>query len=137
MALDRDFFITFRHSWCGLLYLLLAGAYAHAAEPAVITLSCGGTPKTDIGNNEGPRKPIDKVELLVDLAEHKIPFAGHVAQIDDIDGMNVFFGSNDPATGDINVDSGLMSATTVSGNVRTSYELFCKRVTPSKSQKAK
>jgi hypothetical protein len=126
-----------RRLWCGLLYLLLAGAYAHADEPAVITLSCGGTAKANIGNNEGQRRPINKVELLVDLAEHKISFAGYVAEIDDVDGMNVFFGSNDPATGDINVDSGLMSATTMSGNVRTSYELFCKRVTPSKSQKAK
>jgi hypothetical protein len=126
-----------RRLWCGLLYLLLAGAYAQAAEPAVIALSGGGTAKANIGNNEGQRKPINKVELLVDLAEHKISFAGYVAEIDDVDGMNVFFGSNDPATGDINVDSGLMSATTMSGNVRTSYELFCKRVTPSKSQKAK
>ena len=123
---------------CGLLYLLLAGAYAHAADPAVITLSCGGTVKTNIGNNEGQRKLINKVELLVDLAEHKVSFAGYVAHIEDVDGMNVFFGSDkDPATSEINGDSGLMSATTVSGNVRTSYELFCKRVTPSKSQKAK
>jgi hypothetical protein len=127
-----------RRLWCGLLYLLLAGAYAHAAEPAVITLSCGGTVKTNIGNNEGQRKLINKVELLVDLAEHKVSFAGYVAHIEDVDGMNVFFGGNeDPATGDINGDSGLMSATAVSGNVHTSYELFCKRVTPSNGQKAK
>jgi hypothetical protein len=119
------FFITFANDRLGAergnhapafvvraAYLLLAGAYAHADEPAVITLSCGGTAKANIGNNEGQRKPINKVELLVDLAEHKISFAGYVAEIDDVDGMNVFFGSNDPATGDINVDSGLMSATT-------------------------
>jgi hypothetical protein len=123
--------------WCGLLYLLLAGADAHAAEPAVTTLSCDGTAKSNIGDSEGQRKPINKVELLVDLAEHKVSFAGYVAHIDDVDGMNVFFGSNDPATGEFNGDSGIMSATTVSGNVHTSYELFCKRVTPSKSQKAK
>jgi hypothetical protein len=122
---------------CGLLYLLLAGAHAHAAEPAVITLSCGGTVKSNIGDNEGQRKPINKVELLVDLAEHKVSFAGYVAHIDDVEGMNVFFGSNDPATGDFSGDSGLMSAIAVSGNVHTSYELFCKRVIPSKSQKAK
>ena len=127
-----------RRLWCGLLYLLLAGAYAHAADPAVITLSCGGTVKTNIGNNEGQRKLINKVELLVDLAEHKVSFAGYVAHIEDVDGMNVFFGSNeDPATGDINGDSGLMSATAVSGNVHTSYELFCKRVTLSNGQKSK
>ena len=127
-----------RRLWCGLFYLLLAGAYAHAADPAVITLSCGGTVKTNIGNNEGQRKPINKVELVVDLAEHKVSFAGYVAHIEDVDGMNVFFGSDkDPATGEINGDSGLMSATTVSGNASTSYEFFCKRVTPSKNQKTK
>jgi hypothetical protein len=123
---------------CGLLYLSLAGSYAHGAEPAVITLSCDGTAKANIGNNEGQRKPINKVELLVDLAEHKISFAGYVAHIEDVDGMNVFFGSNeDQARGDINRDSGLASATTVSGNIHTSYELFCKQVTPSKGQKTK
>jgi len=122
---------------CGLLYVLLGGSYAHGAEP-VITLSCDGTAKTNIGNNEGQRKPINKVDLLVDLAEHKVSFAGYVAHIEDVDGMNVFFGSDkDPATGEINGDSGLMSATTVSGNASTSYEFFCKRVTPSKNQKTK
>jgi hypothetical protein len=60
--------------------------------------------------------------------------AANIAKLPELDGMNVFFGSNeDQATGEINGDSGLMSATTVSGNVHTSYELFCKRVTPSKS----
>ena len=123
---------------CGLLYFLLAGAYAHAAEPAVITLSCGGTAKTNIGNNEGQRKAINKVELIVDLAERKVSFAGNVAHIEEVDGTNVFFGSNeDKATGEINGDSGLMSATTVSGDVHSSYELFCKRVTSAKSQNAK
>ena len=77
---------------CGLLYLLLAGAYARAAEPAVITLSCGGTVKANIGSNEGQRKPINNVELLVDLAEHKVSFAGYVAHIEEVDGMNVFSG---------------------------------------------
>ncbi len=123
---------------CGLLYLLLAGAHAQAAEPTIITLSCGGTAKTTIGNNEGQRKSINKVELIVDLAERKVSFAGYVAHIEEIDGMNVFFGNNeDQARGDINGDSGLMSATTVSGNINMSYELFCKRMTPSKGQKAK
>jgi hypothetical protein len=123
---------------CGLLYLLLAGFYAHGAEPTVITLSCDGTAKTNIGNNEGQRKPINKVELLVDLAQHKVSFAGYVAHIEDVDDTNVFFGSNeDQARGDINRDSGLASATTVSGNVHTSYELFCKPVPPSKNNKRK
>lgn len=123
---------------CGLLYLLLAGSYAPGAEPPVITLSCDGAAKTNIGNNEGQRKPINKVELLVALAEHKVSFAGDVAHIEDVDGMNVFFGSNeDRARGDINRDSGLASTTTVSGNVHTSYELFCKPVTPSNNKKRK
>ena len=94
--------------------------------------------KTNIGNNEGQRRPIDKVGLLLDLAEHKVSFAGYVAHTEDVDGANIFFGSaEDHARGDINRVTGLMSATTVSGNVDTSYELFCKPVTHSKSQKTK
>ena len=85
---------------------------------------------------KGSVKP--SMGLMVDFAERKVSFAGYVAHIEEVDGMTVFFGSNeDKATGEINGDSGLMSATTVSGDVHSSYELFCKRVTPSKSQNAK
>jgi hypothetical protein len=60
-----------RRLWCGLLYLLLAGTYVRAAEPGVITLSCDGTVKANIGSNEGERKPINKVELRVENARSR------------------------------------------------------------------
>ena len=120
---------------CGLLYLLVAGAYAQAADPTVINFSCGGTVKTD---DEGQRVAVNKVGLVVDLAEHTVSFAGFVAHIQNLDGANVFFGGGeDRATGDFDRVTGVFSATAVSGNVGKSYELFCKAVTPSKSQKTK
>jgi hypothetical protein len=65
------------------------------------------------------------------VREHTVSFAGFVAHIQNLDGANVFFGGGeDRATGDFD-------RVTVSGNVGKSYELFCKAVTPSKSQKTK
>jgi hypothetical protein len=94
--------------------------------------------KTSVGNNEGQRKAINKLDAIVDLAEQTVSFAGFVAQIENIDGPVVFFGSGiDPAIGDIDRVTGLMSATTMKGNLATSYELFCKPVTRSASRKTK
>jgi hypothetical protein len=111
---------------------------AQASEPTVITLSCDGTVKTSVGNNEGQRKAINKLDAVVDLAEQTVSFAGFVAQIENIDGAVVSFGSGiDPAIGNIDQVTGLMSATTMKGNLATSYELFCKPVTRSASRKTK
>ena len=110
--------------------------HALATEPTVITLSCGGTVKNNAGQNKGRREAISKVGVVIDLAENTVSFAGFVAQIENVDGAVVFFGSGiDPAIGDIDRVTGVMSATTVSGNVDTSYELFCKPVTRLDSQK--
>jgi hypothetical protein len=120
-----------------LLPLVIVG-HALATEPTVITLSCGGTVKTNVGKNEGQRKAINKTGVVVDLAEHTVSFAGYVAHIENVDGANVFFGGGeDRATGDIDRVTGVMSATTVSGDVGTSYELFCTPVTRSESRKTK
>ena len=124
-----------------ILFLsLVIVAHAQASEPTVITLSCDGTVKTSVGNIEGPRKAINKLDAVVDLAEQTVSFAGFVAQIETIDGAVVFFGSGiDPAIGNIDQVTGVMSATTMKGNLATSYELFCKPkpVTRSVSQKTK
>jgi hypothetical protein len=78
------------------------------------------------------------VEVVIGLAEHTVSFAGYVAHIENVEGANVFLGGGeDRATGDIDRVAGIMSATTVSGNAGTAYELFCKPVTPSKNQKRK
>ena len=109
-----------------------------ASEPTVITLSCEGTVKTNVGNNEGQRKVINKVGVVVDLAEQTVSFAGYAAHIENVDAAIVFFGGGeDHATGEIDRASGVMSATTVKDNLATSYELFCKPVTSSASRKTK
>jgi hypothetical protein len=91
-----------------------------------------------VGSNEGQRKAINKVDVVVDLAEQTVSFVGYVAHIENIDAAVVFFGSGiDPAIGDIDRTSGVMSATTVKGDLTMSYELFCKPVTRSASRKAK
>jgi hypothetical protein len=122
-----------------ILFLsLVTVAHAQATGPAVITLSCDGTVKTNVGNNEGERKAINKVGVVVDLAEQTVSFAGYVAHIENVDTSIVFFGvGEDHATGDIDRASGVMSATTVEGNLATSYELFCKPATRSASPKTK
>jgi copper chaperone CopZ len=118
--------------------LSLATCLAQAAEPIVITLTCEGTVKTNVGNNEGQRKAINKVGVVVDLPEQTVSFEGYVAHIENVDAAIVFFGAGeDHATGEIDRASGLMSATAVKGNLATSYELLCKPVTPSASRKTK
>jgi hypothetical protein len=99
--------------------------------------SCDGTVKTSVGNNEEPRKIINKLDAIVDLAKQTVSFAGFAAQIENIDGAVVFFGSGIPAIGSIDQVTGVMSATTMKGNLATSYELFCKPVTRSTSRKTK
>jgi hypothetical protein len=101
------------------------------------TLSCDGTVKTSVGNNEEPRKIINKLDAVVDLAKQTVSFAGFAAQIENIDGAVVFFGSGISAIGNIDQVTGVMSATTMKGNLATSYELFCKPVTRSTSRKTK
>ena len=117
---------------------LVIVAHAQASEPTAITLSCDGTVKINVGNNEGQRKAINKVGVVVDFAEQTVSFAGYVAHIENVDAAAVFFGGGeDRATGDIDRASGVMSATTVKGNLATSYELFCKPVARSASRKTK
>jgi hypothetical protein len=121
-----------------LVLSLAIVARAQASEPDAITLSCDGTVKTNVGNNEGQRKTINKVEVLVDLAEQTVSFAGYIAHIENVDAAVVSFGvGEDHATGDIDRASGIMSATTVKGNLATSYELFCKPMTRSATRKTK
>jgi hypothetical protein len=125
-----------RTAACGLvcpalaaLVVLMAAACPNvlATEPGVIALSCGGTAKKSVGQNEGPREAISKVGVVIDLAQNTVSFAGFVAQIENVEGSVVFFGSGiDPAIGDIDRVTGVMSATTVSREANMSYELFCK-----------
>jgi hypothetical protein len=117
--------------------LVIVG-HARATEPTVITLSCDGTVKTNVANNDGPREAINKLGTVIDLAEQTVSFASYVAHIETVDATVVYFGSGiDPAVGVIDRVSGVMSAETVMGNLATSYELFCKPVTRAASRKTK
>ena len=91
-----------------ILFLsLVVVVHARASEPTVVTLSCDGTVKTSVGNNEEPRKAINKLDVVVDLANQTVSFADFVAQIENIDGAAVFFGSGmDPAIGNIESSNG-------------------------------
>jgi hypothetical protein len=54
------------------LLLLMAGQYARAAEPKVITLSCDGTLTDTYGIKPGAaelRQPMQKVGVVVNLDE--------------------------------------------------------------------
>jgi hypothetical protein len=118
--------------------LSLVTCLAQAAEPTVISLTCDGTVKTNVGNNEGQRKIINKVGVVVDLAEQTVSFATYIAHIENVDANAIFFGSGiDSAIGNIDRASGVISAEAVKGNLATSYELFCKPVTRSVSRKTK
>jgi hypothetical protein len=118
--------------------LSLVTCLAQAAEPTVVSLTCDGTVKSNVENDEGPRETIKNVGVVVDLAGQTVSFAGYVAHIENVDADVVFFGSGtDAAIGDIDRASGVMSAEAVKGNRATSYELFCKTVTRSANRKAK
>jgi hypothetical protein len=120
--------------WCGLLCLLIA-ADVQAAEPTVITLSCDGTVRTDVGKDKGPREAISKVGVVVNLVEHTVSFTGFVAQIDYADIAVIEFSRNDPKTlkgfnsttsGYIDRVTGAMNATTFEETTRMNYDLLCK-----------
>jgi hypothetical protein len=119
---------------CGLLCLVLAGAYAQAAEPTVITLSCDGTVRTDVGKDKGQREAISKVGVVVNLAERTVSFTGYVGQIDNADAAVIEFSGNKNKTQGVNSDTGgfidrvtgAMNATTSVGWLRMEYDLLCK-----------
>jgi hypothetical protein len=120
-----------------LLLSLVVVARAQPSEPLVITLSCDGTVKI-VGNSERERKAINKVSVIVDLAGQTVSFSDYVAHIENVDGTAIYFGNGvDPAIGEIDRASGVMSASTMKDNLATSYELFCKPVTRSASRKTK
>jgi hypothetical protein len=61
------------------------------------------------------------LDAVADLAKQTVSFADFVAQIENIDGPVVFFGTGiDPAIGNIDQVTGIMSATTMKGNLATS-----------------
>jgi hypothetical protein len=114
--------------------VLFVGALA--AEPTVITLSCDGTVRTEVGKDiKGPREAINKVGVVVNLAERTVSFTGFVAQIDHADTAVIEFSGNDPKTkkgfnsntsGYIDRVTGAMNATTFEETTRMNYDLLCK-----------
>jgi hypothetical protein len=121
-----------------LLGTLLVGRYAQAAESPVITLSCDGT-ITDTRASDAKPESINKMGLVVNLAEHTVSFAGYVVRIDNVDAANISFdgestsqlGESGPkmsfyVMGAVDRVTGAAQATTMSKFSTFSYDLLCK-----------
>ena len=73
------------------LGLAVAVVAAAAAEPTVITLSCDGT-ITDKTTTPLQPKPIERMDVVVDLDEQTVSFHAYIAPINDVDAASISFG---------------------------------------------
>jgi hypothetical protein len=125
-----------------VLPLVLTWHCAQATETTVITLSCDGTIRETSAN--ATQEPINKMGLVVNLAEHTVSFAGYVAQIDKVDAANISFteeennklqlagrgsGTGVAVTGDIDRVTGAVLITQFSTVSTFTYDLLCKPAT--------
>ena len=121
-----------------MLAFVLAGDYAKAAEPTMLTLSCDGK-VTDTKATDAKSEPVNKIGVVVNLTDRTVSFLGYVAQIDSIDAADVTFSGETKVKmggqstgvgvyvmGDIDRVTGAMSAATMSTASTHSYELVCK-----------
>src|SRR5262249_32893467 len=60
-------------------------------EPTVITLSCDGT-ITDKTTIPLQLKPIERMDVVVDLDEQTVSFQAYIAPINDVDPASISFG---------------------------------------------
>lgn len=124
---------------------LSASGVAHAADAAIVNLSCDGTFGI-VGDQTGTREPVTKMGLVVNLAEHTVLFDGVLAHIDKIDAATISFnGEGDvslPGTGtlgkvsvfgEIDRVTGAVSATTANTSAMDNkvvgtenYDLVCR-----------
>jgi hypothetical protein len=107
--------------WCGLLCLVLAGAYAQAAEPTLITLSCDGTLTGRIGAKTP--EPVQQMGVIVDLDKRTVSWLGYVAGVGNVDTANINFGGRQSVgyynifiRGNINRVTGHMDAVTITSD---------------------
>ncbi len=77
-----------------LALLSMAGQYARAADPTVITLSCDGTvadtSSTSLPIDREP-KPIEKMGVVANLNERTLSFQGYIAPIQIVDAAAISF----------------------------------------------
>ena len=69
----------------------VAAVTTAAAEPTVITLSCDGT-ITDKTTIPLQLKPIERMDVVVDLDEQTVSFQAYIAPINDVDPASISFG---------------------------------------------
>jgi hypothetical protein len=103
---------------------------AQAAEPTIITLSCDGK-LTDAKVSD--EKPINKMGIVVNLAERTVSFSGYVVGIEKVDAANISFGGqyrysgvDISVHGDIDRVTGAASIMTYTTATASNYDLLCK-----------
>jgi hypothetical protein len=101
---------------------------AQAEEPTVIMLSCDGSTKVYVKRDESIN-PVNKMDVVVNLAERTVLFDGRVAHIDHVDAAVIYFGGDSAkdTTGYIDGKTGAMTATNMDGHEL--YELVCPAAT--------
>jgi hypothetical protein len=88
-----------------LSLLLLPGHSLRAAEPAeVMNFSCSGTAEAN-----DTRRPVKKIGLIINITERTVTVSGPsvVAHIDRVDDVNIAFGAESTAPGDIGIMGGI------------------------------
>jgi hypothetical protein len=88
-----------------LTVLLPPGHSLQAAEPAeVMNFSCSGTAEAN-----DTRRPVKKIGLIVNIDERTVTISGPsvVARIDRVDSVNIPFGAESTAPGDIGLMGGI------------------------------
>ncbi len=106
------------------LTLALAGRYAQAAEPTMLTLSCDGK-ITHAEAGEPETAPINNVGLVVNFADRTVSFSGLVAKIESIDESNLSF-RGDTLVGDIDRVTGAVGESIITPVTAYRYDLLCK-----------
>jgi hypothetical protein len=120
------------------LLSLVFGSHAHAAEPAVITLSCDGKMTTGVN---GKPEPVSKMGLIVNLDNQTVSFSGVVVGIRKADAANIAFdgdsndgpymthvdGNIDRVTG--SASFGVIVSTRSTPLTNSVYDLLCKPTT--------
>jgi hypothetical protein len=116
--------------------ILLAWPDAQAAETLVLSLLCDGT----MTMTDAQPEPVNKMGLVVNLADRTVTFRGYVAQIESVDDADISFRGEKQltignvqtgaiiVTGHIHRVTNAVSATTRTSATAFTYDLLCKPV---------
>ena len=126
-----------------LALLLMAGQPARAEnEPKVITLACDGTLTLTYCTSKADPEPVQKMGVVVNLAEHTVSFGAYVVNIDSVGAADITFSGESkvqafgqPAAvsvsimGDLDRVTGHLVATQFSTAAGFNFDLLCKPTT--------